>query len=74
MDQKVKQVFMTFTHTKKVDIESFIKARIRIRNRIRSGPRRPDPDPPHWLQYIALYTVLYMASKSDFKSRVIDRK
>jgi hypothetical protein len=34
---------MAFTHTQKVNIESFIKARIRS-----SGPRRPDPDPQHW--------------------------
>jgi hypothetical protein len=27
---------MAFIHTKKVDVESFIKAQIRIRNRIRS--------------------------------------
>jgi hypothetical protein len=30
---------MAFTHTKNVDIETFIQARIRIG----SGPRRPDP-------------------------------
>jgi hypothetical protein len=43
---------MAFTHTKKVDIESFIKAR--IRNRIRSQTsgsgsdhKGPDPDPQH---------------------------
>jgi hypothetical protein len=38
MNQKVKRhrflkyIFMTFTHTKKVDTESFIRARIRIRS------------------------------------------
>jgi hypothetical protein len=47
---------MAFTHTKKVDIGSFVKARIRIRNRIRnririrsqtsrSGSDQKGPDP-----------------------------
>jgi hypothetical protein len=43
---------MAFTHTKKVDIKSFIKARMRIRNRIQirsqtsgSGSDQKGPDP-----------------------------
>jgi hypothetical protein len=41
---------MAFTHTKKVDTESFIKARIRIRKRVRSqmsgsGSDQKGPDP-----------------------------
>jgi hypothetical protein len=34
------RVFRAFSHTKKVDIGSFIGARLRIL----SGPRRPDPN------------------------------
>jgi hypothetical protein len=58
---EVSEVFMAFSHTKKVDIWSFIKARIRIRPQISgSGHRfldpdptkkvriRPDPDLQHW--------------------------
>jgi Reverse transcriptase (RNA-dependent DNA polymerase) len=51
---------MAFTHTKKVDIESFIKARIRIRSQKsvsgsgsgsdQKGPD-PDPDPQHCSLY-----------------------
>jgi hypothetical protein len=55
MDQNVKQhrflkyLFMAFTHTKKVDTESFIQARIRIRIRSQtsgSGSDQKGPDPP----------------------------
>jgi hypothetical protein len=34
-------LYMAFTHTKKVDVGSFVEARIRIRI-------RPNPDPQHW--------------------------
>jgi hypothetical protein len=36
---EIPEVFMAFTHTKKVDLELFIKGRIRIRQ---------DPNPQHW--------------------------
>jgi hypothetical protein len=38
------EVYMAFTHTKKVDTESFIKARIRIRSQT-SGSDQKGPDP-----------------------------
>jgi hypothetical protein len=44
---------MAFTHTKKVDTESFVKARIRIRSQTSgsgSSPRRSDPDPTKKVQ------------------------
>jgi hypothetical protein len=49
MNQNVKQhtgrfleVFMAFTHTKKVETESFIKSRIRIRIRSQTSGSRSD--------------------------------
>jgi hypothetical protein len=50
MDQKVKQhrflkyIFMAFKHTKKVDTEPFIKAKIRIRSQT-SGSDQKGTDP-----------------------------
>jgi hypothetical protein len=51
MNQKVQQQgFMAFTHTSKVELWSFTKARIRILIQIqsqtsRSGPDQKGPDP-----------------------------
>jgi hypothetical protein len=48
MNEGNPKVFMAFTHTKKVDIGSFIKAKIRIRVRSQtsgSGSDQKGPDP-----------------------------
>jgi hypothetical protein len=45
---EIPEVSLAFKHTKKVEIWSFIRARIRFRIRSQktgSGPRRPDPVP-----------------------------
>jgi hypothetical protein len=52
VEQQIPEVFMAFTHTKKVKIGSFLKAKIRIRIRSQtsgsgSDQKGLDPDPQH---------------------------
>jgi hypothetical protein len=67
MDQKVKQhrflVFMAFTHTKKVDTESFIKGQDPDPDPTKKVRIRPDPDPQHCFKlhlYRNYFICLYL--------------
>jgi hypothetical protein len=78
MDQKIKQHrfpkyrYLWLLHTKKVDIKSFIKARIRIRNQIRSQTsgsdririRNTDNNNKKYVsekQQLRFYTLVYLS-------------